>query len=504
MSFQPFSDYKNHIISGGEIRPSASTETKDVIDPATEEVVSSVADATDAELDDVVATARAAQKEWMKLSALERTEALHKVANAIEHASPLLAEAMTREMGKPYKEAVDEVAWSVSSIRYYAELSRHDQGRVVGSAVRGQMHMTLKPPLGVVGIIMAFNYPFCLYAWEAAAALGAGNAVVLKPSDHTTISSILFLEAMIPHLPKGLVGLITGGPRIGQAMVAHEGIHGIAFTGSVPAGRAVAEGCAARFKKALIETSGNDSFIVMPSADIDVAARAAVFAAFMNSGQICTSGERFYIHEDVYDAFIEKTVALTREIRQGNGLEKVEMGPMVSERERSRFEGLVARAIEAGAKVEIGGGRPAGLDKGFFHEPTILSGVKADAEILKTETFGPCMSICKISSLDEAIRYANASDFGLGTTVYTMDLAETHKAIDELEVGMTWINAPLLDNDAGYFGGHKTSGMGAQMGSEGLDQFRHTRQIMIDPTCSTHDFWWFPYDDAESFEAAQG
>lgn len=498
-AFKPFADYSNFILSAGEFRRSASTNAVDVIDPATEEVVASAADATMAELDDVVASAKLAQAAWQNLSALERTEALHAVANSIEAARPLLAESMTREMGKPYKEAYDETTWSVMAFRYYAEISRADNGRVVGPVVGGHMNLVTKHPLGVVGIIMAFNFPYCLYAWEAAAALGAGNAVLLKPSDHTTISSLLFLRAMVSHLPAGLVGLITGGAQMGAAMVAHKGIHGIAFTGSVAAGRKVAMGCAENFKKALIETSGNDPFIVMPSANLETAARAAVFAANLNCGQVCTSSERFYIHESVHDDFVSRVTELTKRLRIGNGLDKVDMGPMVSDRERARWEGLVERAVSGGARVMAGGGRPAHLNKGYFVEPTVLTEVDHDSEIMRTESFGPVMAISRVKNFDQALELASRSEYGLGSTVYTTDLLETSRAIEEIEAGMTWINAPLLDNNAAPFGGWKVSGMGEQLGAEGLDQFRHTKMVMIDPKCSPQDFWWFPYADAEAY-----
>lgn len=497
--FKPFAEYSNFILSGGEFKRSRSTSAIDVVDPATGDVVASVADAAIDELDDMVASAKAAQVAWTQLSSIERTEALHAIANSIEKARPLLAESMTREMGKPYKEAYDETSWAVLAFRYYAEISRADNGRVVGPVVGGHLNLVTKHPLGVVGIIMAFNYPYCLYAWEAAAALGAGNAVILKPSDHTSISSLLFLREMVPHLPPGLVGLITGGAQMGAAMVSHPGVGGIAFTGSVGAGRKVAVGCAENFKKALIETSGNDPFIVMPSANLEVAARAAVFAANLNCGQVCTSSERFYIHESVHDEFVVRVTELAKSLRIGNGLDKVDIGPMVSERERTRWEGLVGRAIDAGAKVMAGANRPEGLEKGFFVTPTVLSEVAHDAEIMSTESFGPVMAISRVRNFDEALELANRSEFGLGSTVYTTDLLETTRAMNEIEAGMTWINAPLLDNNAAPFGGWKVSGMGEQLGAEGLDQFRRTKMVMIDPTCSAQDFWWFPYEDAEAF-----
>jgi betaine-aldehyde dehydrogenase len=248
----------------------------------------------------------------------------------------------------------------------------------------------------------------------------------------------------------------------------------------------------------LIEASGNDPFIVMPSAPLDVAARAAAFAAFLNCGQVCTSAERFYVHEDIYDEFTALLVEQARKLRIGDGLDRVDLGPMVSEKERTRYEAIIARAVEQGARIATGGGRPAGLGDGFFVEPTVLVDVAPAFEILHQELFGPAAPLCKVSSFEEAIELANASDFGLGANIYTTDLAEAMAATNLLQAGMVWVNAPLLDNDAGPFGGRKMSGTGRQLGAEGLDIFRHTKFIMIDPTASEQDFWWFPYADHEA------
>ena len=273
----------------------------------------------------------------------------------------------------------------------------------------------------------------------------------------------------------------------------------VAFTGSVPTGRIVAEACARMYKRTLIETSGNDPFIVMPSAPIEIAARGAVFGAYLNCGQVCAASERFYVHEAVYDQFVERVAHHARQVRIGNGLDKVDMGPLGSERELKRYLALIARAKGEGARVVVGGGRPAGLDKGWFADATVLADVSADAHIMHTESFGPVLPVCRVSSFDEAIELANRSDFALGSTIYTMDLNESMRAVEELEAGMVWVNAPLLDNDAGPFGGRKQSGTGRQLGAEGLDSFRHTKFTMIDPAAKAHDFWWFPYSDAESF-----
>lgn len=289
---------------------------------------------------------------------------------------------------------------------------------------------------------------------------------------------------------------------MGQQLVASRDTHMVAFTGSVPTGRAIARTCAETFKPHLIEASGNDPFIVMPSAPMEVAVRGTAFAAFLNCGQVCTSAERIFVHEDIYDEFATRLVEEARGLRLGNGLGKVDIGPMVSQRERDRYESVIARAVEQGAVVAHGGGRPAGLDSGWYVEPTVLTGVTPAMDILNAESFGPVAPLCKVGSFDEALELANASDFGLGSNIYTTDLQEAMRATHELEAGMVWVNAPLLDNDAGPFGGRKLSGTGRQLGAEGLDTFRHTKFVMIDPAAETQDFWWFPYADDEAYPDA--
>ncbi len=479
----------------------SSGEHWTVLDPATEEPLGEVADATDAEVDDALAAANEAWPGWWALSALERAERLHRVAQTLRGMRTELAELMTREMGKPFKESADEVDWSITALDYYAEVGRHDTGHVLGPAVAGQMHYTLKEPMGVVAVILPFNYPFVLLCWEAAAALAAGNAVVVKPSEYTSLSTLRFVEAF-EELGPGVVQCVTGRGRVGGRLVESPSTHMVAFTGSVPTGRAVARVCAETFKPHLIETSGNDPFLVMPSAPLQVAARGAAFAAFLNCGQVCTSAERFYVHTDVYDEFARLLVAEAKRIRVGNGLQKVDMGPMVNETEYRRFSAIVDRAVEQGATVACGGRRPEGLDTGWFYEPTVLLDVTPDMDIVHGESFGPSAPLVRVDSFEAALQLANDSEFGLGSNIYTRDLLEVSRATTGLESGMVWVNAPLLDNDAGPFGGRKLSGTGRQLGAEGLDQFRHTKLVMVDPAAGNQDFWWFPYADDESYPGA--
>ena len=230
-----------------------------------------------------------------------------------------------------------------------------------------------------------------------------------------------------------------------------------------------------------------------------MAARGAAFAAYLNCGQVCTSAERIFVHQDIHDEFVSKLVSNAQAMRIGNGLDNIDMGPMVSARERDRYEAILQRAIDQGAKVAAGGGRPVAQKTGWFVEATVLTEVTPDMDIMNQESFGPSAPICKVSSLEEAIELANKSRFGLGSTIYTSDLNEAMRAVNEIETGMVWVNAPLLDNDAGPFGGRKMTGMGRQLGAEGLDTFRHTKLAMIDPGANDQDFWWFPYKEEEAF-----
>ena len=495
---EDFRKLSGSIYLNGSMLRSTASEAIEVIDPATETVIGEIAETSDKEIDEAVALAQGAQKDWWRRSALERAETLHEVADRMLHMKARLAEALTREMGKPYKESADEVDWSASAMRYYAEVGRSEVGRVMGPAVEGQMHFTLKQPLGVVASIQPFNYPMTLLAWQSGAALAAGNAVIVKPSEYTSLTTLLFMEAYEP-LPAGLMQVVTGAGKAGRQLVEHRDTHMVAFTGSVPTGRAIARTCGDLMKRTLIETSGNDPFLVMPSAPLDVTARGAAFAAFMNCGQICVSAERFYIHEKIHDAFVDKLVDNAKSIRIGNGLDKVEMGPMVAEKERDRYERVLKRAIEQGATVVHGGGRPAGHNRGWFVEPTVLIDCHHEMDIFNEESFGPVAPICRVKSFEQALEFANKSDYGLGANIYTRDLREAIRAVEAFEVGMVWVNAPLLDNDAGPFGGRKMSGMGRELGPEGLESFRHTKLAMIDPDCRSQDFWWFPYDDAEAY-----
>ncbi|GAA1955447.1 aldehyde dehydrogenase family protein [Nocardioides panacihumi] len=470
-------------------------------DPGTQRRLGSFTDPTAAQIDEVVRAANAAQSRWNDCTPLVRAEVLHEVAASIRERRRLIAELLTLETGKPFKESADELTWSASALDYYAEIGRHSIGTIHGTAAAGQTQFTIKEPMGTVVIVLPANFPLLLMMWSAAAALAAGNSVVVKPSENASLTTLVFAE-VFAGLGDGLVQVVPGGADAAKQLVGHRDTHMVAFTGSVPTGRAVAQVCSETFKPHLIEASGSDAFIVMPSAPIEVAARAATFAAFLNAGQVCTSAEKILVHEDVYDEFVAAIVRNTEALRIGHGLDRVDIGAMENERELLRVERLLARAVEQGARVLTGGSRPeldGELANGFFFTPTVIDGLTAEFDLYGEEVFGPIAPIYKVSSFDEALELTNASPYGLGSTLYSTDIREIDRAQREIVAGMVWVNAPLLDNDAGPFGGRKLSGIGRQLGAEGLDTFRHSKLVMIDPACSEQDFWWFPYQDDEAW-----
>lgn len=466
-----------------------------VIDPATLATVGLTAEASESEIAAALEAASLAQARWKKLDAKTRAKHLHAVANAIEAADfSRCAELMVREMGKPYPEAIGEIANCAPVFRYYAEMARDDAGKIAGTTQAGSFQYVRYEPYGVSVHIMPFNFPVLLMCWTVAASLAAGNACVIKPAEATTLSTLDYMQ-VFRSLPEGLVSCLPGGPATGRALVESPRTHAVAFTGSVAAGRAVAVACAERTKPCVIEAGGSDPLIVSAHAPLEVAASGSVTAAFHLSGQVCTSAERFFVVDAVHDRFVELFAGKTRALRIGNGLDRSEIGPLVSEAARAKVMRLVDDAIAHGARAVTGGRVPPGHDVGWFYEPTILTGVTPDMAICREECFGPVAAICRVGGFDEAIRLANDSPFGLGASIFTTDLGEAMEASERLEAGMVWVNNPLIDNDALPFGGWKASGIGRELGRQGLDAFRRSKMVVMDHKPAVQD-WWYPYPDS--------
>ena len=437
-----------------------------------------IRDRTVAELDSVLLAARTAQSEWKRRDAKSRAATLHKIANRIEATDMrVCAELMSREMGKPYPEAIGEVANCAGAFRYFAEMARDEAGKVAGTTQVGSFQHARYEALGTSVHIMPFNFPILLMCWTVAASLAAGNACIIKPALATTLSTLEFM-AVFEALPEGLIACMPGGADVAQYLISSPLTHAVAFTGSVAAGRAVAAAAASQMKPAVIEAGGSDPMIITAHAPLDVAAAGAVTAAFHMSGQVCTSAERFFVVDGVHDAFIEKFAAETRRLRIGNGLTKAEIGPLVSEAARAKVIRLVEDARSKGATVVLGGRIPESEPVGWFYEPTILTGCTPDMAIMQEECFGPVAAVARVADFDEAIARANDSPFGLGASIFTTSLDEAMEAADRLEAGMVWVNNPLIDNDALPFGGWKSSGMGRELGRQGLDAFRRSKMVL--------------------------
>jgi betaine-aldehyde dehydrogenase len=476
-------------------REAAGGETMTVENPATEEVLASVPRAQAADVAAAVQFARAAQPAWRRVPGLEKARLLHEIAARIRAMHRELAEVMTLEGGKPMIENLDEIEWVTACFDYYAEIGRNARGSSIPPSFEHQVNFTVKEPFGVVAAIVPFNYPLLLMAWKVAPALAAGNTVIIKPADQTPLSA-LRLASAFEVLPPGVVGIVTGtGEEAGEALVRDRHVDMIAFTGSTRVGKHIMRIAADTLKKVNLETSGIDPFIVCEDADLEIAARGAVWARYLNAGQVCTSAKRFYVVDAIADAFVDRFVSLAGEIVVGDPRRpETDMGPLISAEALSRVSGSIERAKQEGARLVAGGGRPAGLDRGHFLQPTVLDRVRHGSSATQEEVFGPVAAIVRVRDVAEAIALANDSDYGLGANVYTNNLRYVMQAMEEIKAGTFWVNDPLTDNEAGPFGGMRQSGIGRELGEEGLEAFREPKHVHID-YIQERKSYWFPYAD---------
>jgi len=482
--------FETRLLIAGEQVPGSGPPLA-VENPATEETLSSVALPSDEQVDAGVAAARAAARGWAAMPAVERGELLHEVAARLRARADELARVMTLEGGKPLIENSDEVGWTAAAFDYYAEIGRNFAGRVIPPIESTQLALVLKEPMGVVACIVPWNYPLLLLAWKVAPALAAGNTTVCKPSELTPLSTLM-LAPCFDHLPDGVVNLLAGGGDVGSRVVADERVDCVAFTGSVGTGKAIARVCADRIARINLELGGNDPFIVCEdvAGSVDVPARGGAWAAYLNAGQVCTSAERFYVMESVYDDFLQAFVDHTDTLVVGDPLDaKTDIGPMVSAAQRAQVADQVEAAVAAGATLVRGA---EGRARGHYFTPAVVTGAPAETDLLREETFGPVAPIVPVKSLEEAIELANGTRFGLGANVYTRDLATVVRCMREIKAGTVWFNDPLTDNDAGPFGGMKQSGMGRELGQEGLEAFQETKHVHIETQVAPKD-WWYPY-----------
>ncbi|MBN1149372.1 MAG: aldehyde dehydrogenase [Anaerolineales bacterium] len=473
---------------------SVGLEPRQAIDPSTEEATGEFAWGGLPQVDQAVASARAAFQPWKRLPAAERAAMLHEIAHRMRQNQESIAVELTLETGRSIRKNRGYVEWSAQCFDYYAELARHYRGRLIPSPESSQLSIVLKAPLGVVAAIIPWNYPLLLLVWKLAPALAAGNTVVIKPATWTSWCTLGFAR-LFDHLPPGVVNILSGsGSEVGDYLVRHPDVRMIAFTGSTEVGQHIMRLAADDVKHIHLELGGKDPLIVCADADIEAAARAAVWGGFLNAGQVCTSIERVYVENAVYPALVERITELTRKLVIGPGIDPAtEVTPMIRLAERDKVDGQVQAAVRAGAKLLTGGRPPLDKPKGYFYEPTVLTDVTEDMQVMKEETFGPVLPIAPVVDFDEAMRRANQSQYGLGATLFTNDPRKVKHYMEEIEAGNVWVNDPIVDNLAGPFGGMKRSGIGRELGLEGLEEFFDTKHVHWEIEGGLKS-WWYPWD----------
>ncbi|MDQ4129096.1 MAG: aldehyde dehydrogenase family protein, partial [Actinomycetota bacterium] len=438
----------------------------DVINPATGESIEQIRASTREDVDRATEAAKRGFHEWRGYAGLDRAEVFHEISRSLRAAADELAEIMTREGGKPFIENHDEVTWTAACFDYYGEIARDNVGYLPAPIEPQQLALVVKEPVGTVACIVPWNYPLLLAAWKVAPALAAGNAVILKPSEETPLATRRMAE-LIEGLPEGLLQVVYGAGDVGEMLVRHPWVDMVAFTGSQETGRKVGVAAAERLIRANLELGGKDPFIICDDVDVEVAAQGAVWAACLNAGQVCTSSERFYVERGIVNDFVEASRECVESLKVGDPMDRsTDIGPMVNAKGREKVEQHVGEAIERGASLVTGGERHG--TRGFFYRPTVLVGVEPSMRVMREETFGPVVPIVEVNGLDEAIEQANSVPYGLGANVYTRDFEKMLRCMREIRAGTVWINDPLTDNDAAPFGGQKGSGIGRELGREGL------------------------------------
>ncbi|OBQ56688.1 aldehyde dehydrogenase [Tamlana sp. s12] len=475
-------DYQLFI--NGEWRTSTSGETIDIVSPSTEEVVARVQNGTAEEANEALEAADKAQKEWKKLPARQRAELLYKLADEIDANNEYLANLLTKEQGKLLKVARFEVSVTASFIRYACEGARRIEGDIIPSDNPNEQIWIQKVPRGVVVAITAWNFPLALAGRKLGPALVAGNTIVIKPTSETPLATLeLGTLANKVGIPAGVINILTGPGRVmGNALVENPITKMVTMTGSTPVGQQIARLAANNLTHVQLELGGKAPFIVFEDADIDAAVEAALHSRFDNCGQVCTCNERMYVHEGIYDVFMEKFIAKVKTLKVGDPmLEETDMGPKVNGSELKHMEHLVAVSIEEGATVATGGKRPEGaqFEKGFWFEPTVLTNVTQDMTIVHEESFGPILPVLKFSSFEEVIGYANDCEYGLAAMVFTNDMNTIMKCNDELEYGEIYVNRGHGEQHQGFHNGYKLSGSGGEDGKYGFEQYLEKKTFYI-------------------------
>jgi succinate-semialdehyde dehydrogenase / glutarate-semialdehyde dehydrogenase len=472
------------MLIGGEWREASAHAELEVINPATEETVDSVPAASPEDVELAVATAKRAFTEWSKTDVEKRAAILAKAADLIQENAKQLAATLTSEQGKPLAEAMGEVSHLAHGVHYYAEAATKVRGayQELPSTLGPAYGMVIRRPMGVCAAITPYNFPLTLLGTKVAPALASGNTVVAKPAATTPLATLgvarLFSEAGVPD---GVLNVVTGrGKDIGDALVSHPDVKRVAFTGSTQIGRHVAKLAAPDLKRLTLELGGSDPVIVCADADVDAAVKAVIIGRYWNAGQACLGCKRVFVHDSVYDDFVGQLVERVGRYEPGDGTVKAEkpklrMGPIHTKAGRDE---LLEQIESSGGEVLIGGGT-GGHDKGWFLEPAVIAEPPSDSRLNREEVFGPVLPVFRFSDFDDAITRANDTPYGLGSSIWTHDARLIHRAAQEIESGMTWVNQIHYGYDELPFGGVKASGYGKEHGIEALDSYVEIKSVVV-------------------------
>jgi phenylacetaldehyde dehydrogenase len=472
---------------GKDRLPARSGKTIRVLDPATGELLTTTADSGAEDVNAAVMAARKAFDEgpWRRMVPYERVRLILKFADLLEKHQGELAEIETLDTGKPIMGSrYVDVPLVLNQFHFFAGLATKVRGNTMTLScpyTPGQQYhsYTLREPVGVAGLITPFNFPMLLGAMKIAPALSAGCTIVLKPDERTPGSSLRMAElALEAGIPEGVFNVVTGGPQTGAALAAHEAVDKIAFTGSTEAGREVMRAAAGNLKKVTLELGGNAPNIILNDADIPAAIQGAGFAAYVNMGEVCVAGARLLVQDQVYDQVLEGLIAYANGLKIGPGMdESTQMGPLITPEHLDRVCSYIESGRQAGAKIVAGGDRVK--RQGFFVQPTVVTNTTPDMKIVRDEVFGPVVTVARFSDVDQAVREANNTTYGLAAGLWTRDVSKAHRIAAALASGTVWINCYNIFDTALPFGGYKQSGWGRESCPEAMDLYTQVKAVCL-------------------------